>query len=214
MEYEYQGYMRTANECRKLRGYLVQSEVLPRTFYTRDPAAVARDLLGKRLIRRLEGAALEGILVETEAYYGLGDPASRAFHGMKDYNRLMWGEPGRVFIYNVHRYWMLNIVAHGPGGVGAVLIRALEPRKRVDVMLRNRPVEDLIELTNGPGKLTTALGVDKRLHGMDVTTEGSEVLVTDCGGEFEVGTSHRIGVRRDLEEELRFFIKGNRFVSR
>jgi len=193
---------------------LVTGEVLPDAFYGRDPAAVARDLLGKRLIRRLEGEVLGGFLVETEAYYGSEDPASRAFHGMKSYNRLMWGEPGRVFIYNVHRYWMLNIVAHEAGEVGAVLIRALEPTAGIDIMLRNRPVEDARELTSGPGKLTTALGIDKGLNGVDATNERSAVFVVDDCGEFEVGASHRIGVRRDLEEKLRFYVKGNRFVSR
>ena len=193
---------------------MAPGDVLSDTFYGRDPAVVARALLGKRLIRRWEGEVLGGFLVETEAYYGSGDPASRAFHGMKSYNRLMWGEPGRVFIYNVHRYWMFNIVAHEAGEVGAVLIRALEPTCGIDIMLRNRPVEDARELTSGPGKLTTALGIDKGLNGVDATDEGSAVFVVDDGGEFEVGASHRIGVRRDLEEKLRFYVKGNRFVSR
>lgn len=193
---------------------LVTGEVLPYTFYRRDPAAVARDLLGKRLIRRLGGEVLEGFMVETEAYYGPRDPASRAFHGMKRYNRLMWGEPGRVFIYNVHRYWMFNIVAHEAGEVGAVLIRALEPTVGIDIMLRNRPVEDTCELTSGPGKLTMALDINKGLNGADVANEGSSVFVVDDGVQFEVNSSHRIGVRKDLDEELRFFIKGNKFISR
>lgn len=189
-------------------------EVISRAFYMRDPAVVARDLLGKRLVRRWDGEVLEGVLVETEAYYGLRDPASRAFHGMKNYNRPMWGEPGRVFIYNVHRYWMFNVVAHEPGEVGAVLIRALEPTGGIDIMLRNRPVGDLRGLTSGPGRLTTALAIDRGLNGVDVTAESSPIFIAAGDGDFEVGRSHRRGVRRDLEEELRFFIKGNRFVSR
>ncbi len=187
---------------------------LQRDFYERDTKAVARGLLGKRLVRRLEGEALEGIIVETEAYYGLRDPASRAFSGVKEYNRLMWGEPGRVFIYNVHRYWMLNVVAHELGDVGAVLIRALEPTAGVDAMLANRPVPETSELTSGPGKLTMALGVDKGLHGADVTDGGGEVYIASGTGEIEVGTSHRIGVTTDLPEELRFYVRGNPFLSR
>jgi len=193
---------------------LVSGRALPDAFYGRDPAVVARGLLGKRLVRRWGGEALGGFLVETEAYYGPGDPASRAFHGMKRYNRLMWGEPGRAFVYNVHRYWMFNIVAHEAGGVGAVLIRALEPTDGMGIMLRNRPVEDMRELTSGPGKLTTALGIDRGLNGADVTDEGGEICVVDEGREVEAGASHRIGVRRDLEEALRFFVRGSRFVSR
>jgi len=127
--------------------------VLFNEFYARDPAQVAKDLLGKRLTRKLENNFLEGIIVETEAYYGLNDPASRAYHGIKDYNRLMWEAPGRVFIYNVHKYWMFNIVAHKPNKIGAVLIRAIEPTKGIEVMHTNRSVMNVSDLTNGPENL-------------------------------------------------------------
>jgi DNA-3-methyladenine glycosylase len=193
---------------------LDSEQALPREFFVRDPAFVARELLGKRLIHRIEGGSLEGVIVETEAYFGLLDPASRAFRGKKDYNRLMWGEPGRVFVYNVHRYWMFNVVAHEPGEIGAVLIRALEPTIGLDAMLRNRPVEDHEELTSGPGKLTIAFGMDKSLHGHDVTDPESEVYFVDGSLEHEIGTSRRIGVTRDLDMDLRFFAKGNPYVSR
>lgn len=172
------------------------------------------ELLGKRLIRRIEGGSLEGVIVEAEAYYGLKDPASRAFNGRKNYNTVMWEEPGRVFIYNVHRYWMFNVVAHEPGEIGAVLIRALEPTRGLDAMLRNRPVEDHEELTSGPGKLTLALGIDRGLHGKDVTYPESEVHIVDGALEHEIGASRRIGVTRDLERDLRFFAKGSPYVSR
>jgi DNA-3-methyladenine glycosylase len=189
---------------------MVSGTVLQRGFYERDPALVARELLGKLLILESQG----GVVVETEAYYGLEDPASRAYRGMKDYNRLMWGEPGRVFIYNVHRYWMLNIVAHEDGGVGAVLIRALEPTHGVAVMMGNRPVRDARQLTSGPGKLTVALDIDRRLMGADVTRPDSDIRVLEHGRGFDIGTSNRIGVRVDLDEELRFYVKGNEYVSR
>ena len=189
-------------------------QVLTREFYRRDPAIVAGELLGKTLIRSFGGGSLEGIIVETEAYYGLRDPASRAFRGKKNYNRLMWGEPGRVFVYNVHRYWMFNVVAHEPKEVGAVLIRALEPTKGMDIMMRNRPVEDPRGLTSGPGKLTIALGIDKGLHGEDVTDPEGQVFIGDDEREYEISSSRRIGVTRDLERDLRFYVKGNPFVSR
>lgn len=188
--------------------------VLSREFYERDPEAVAKDLLGKRLVRRLGDEVLEGVIVETEAYYGPEDPASRAHRGLKPHNRLMFGEPGRLFIYNVHNNWMLNIVAHAPRDVGAVLIRALEPKKGIETMKRNRPVNEITKLTSGPGRLTKALMIDKSLNGVPVTSERSEVYVLDDGSDFEIGKSHRIGVKADLERELRFFIKGNPFVSR
>ena len=187
---------------------------LPESFFVRDTAMVARELLGKRLVRILGGDSLEGVIVETEAYFGEEDPASRAFHGKKNYNSLMWGEPGRVFIYNVHRYWMFNVVAHEPGETGAVLIRALEPTTGVETMLENRPVEDIRELTNGPGKLTLALGIDKGLHGATVTNPDGEIRILEDVPAQDVGTSRRIGVTRDLDRDLRFYIEGNRFVSR
>jgi len=192
----------------------LSERVLPVTFYARSPEAVARDLLGKRLIRVLDGDRLGGIVAETEAYHGLGDPASRAYRGKMRYNSLMWDEPGRLFIYNVHKYWMLNVIAHEPSEVGGVLFRAMEPTTGVSMMRRLRPVADDRELTSGPGKLSLALGVTRELSGYFVTDPGSPVIILDAPCVAEYCTSHRIGVRRDLPEELRFYVPGNRFVSR
>ena len=191
----------------------MKPKVLSRRFYTRDTAAVARDLLGKVLVRRQGGESLGGVIVETEAYYGVDDPASRVYHGRKRYNAVMFGEPGRLFVYNVHRYWMLNFVAHEPGKVGAVLVRALEPTFGVEEMMESRPVGRLEDLTSGPGRLTVALGVDKSLNGSPVDDESCPVYVLDNRLDFEVGRSGRIGVSRDLPVELRFYIKGSGFVS-
>ena len=186
---------------------------LQRDFYSRRTDLVARDLLGKILVRRIGDKELGGIIVETEAYFGFDDPASRAFNGLKEYNRVMFEEPGKLFIYNVHKYWMLNIIAH-TDGVGGILIRAIEPTIGIDVMKRNRPVKKPRDLTSGPGKLSLALDVDKSLNGLDVTSEESPVYVLDNELLFEIDTSHRIGVTRDLPRHLRFYVKNNRFVSR
>ena len=188
--------------------------VLTKRFYARDTADVARDLLGKKLVRRLGIGSLEGLIVETEAYYGVDDPASRAYRGRKRYNAVMFGEPGRLFVYNVHRYWMLNFVAHEPGKVGAVLIRAIEPTLGIEAMRASRLVNEDTDLTTGPGKLTMALNVDRSLNGLPVTDETHPVHVLDNHLDFEVGRSNRIGVTKDLSEKLRFYMKGNRFVSR
>jgi DNA-3-methyladenine glycosylase len=189
-------------------------KVLPAGFYARSPEVVARELLGKTLVRVLGGERLEGVVVETEAYHGGGDPASRAYHGRKEYNAAMWEEPGRLFVYNVHKYWMLNVVAHLPGGVGGVLFRAIEPTAGVEAMTRRRPVRDVRELTSGPGKLSIALGVTRELNGYPVTDSGAPVHILDAPPAAGCRTSHRIGVTRDLPEELRFYADGNRFVSR
>jgi DNA-3-methyladenine glycosylase len=127
----------------------------------------------------------------------------------------MFDEPGRLFIYMVHSWWLLNIVAHTAGEVGAVLIRALEPIDGIDRMFVNRGVSELRRLANGPGKLARALDVGKEFHGVDVTKAGGELTVVDSNEEaFEIGSSHRIGVTRDLPRELRFFIEGSAFKSR
>jgi DNA-3-methyladenine glycosylase len=189
-------------------------KLLSREFYERSPEIVAERLLGKRLGRKLGETLLEGIIVETEAYFGLNDPASRAYHGRKNYNSAMWEQPGIAFIYNVHNNWMFNVVAHRSNQIGAVLIRALEPTKGVAVMKRNRPVRNTFDLTNGPGKLTKSLGIDKKLNGISIVSRESEIFITDTNAKFETSSSHRIGVRKDLEKKLRFFIKGNKYVSR
>lgn len=190
-------------------------KILSTDFYERDPALVARDSLGKILVRKQGSKILSGKIVEAEAYYGKDDPASRAYRGKKRFNELMFMDVAKTFVYMVHGNWLLNIVAHLKGEVGAVLIRAIEPFQGMETMLKNRNVEDIRDLTSGPGKLTKALRVTKELNGIDVTKSYSQLMVVE--GErksFEVCSSHRIGVKLDLPQKLRFFIKGNRFVSR
>ncbi len=188
-------------------------KVLPLSFYARSPDFVARELLGKRLVRRLEGAQLEGVIVETEAYFGEDDPASRAYLGRKRYNSQMWGESGTLFVYNVHRYWMLNVVAHELNEVGGVLFRAIEPIRGVEVMLRNRPVHRITELTSGPGKLSVALRIEPSMTGINVTNSESAVFILD---DESLGylSSRRVGVTVDLPRDLRFYVEGNPYVSK
>jgi DNA-3-methyladenine glycosylase len=188
-------------------------QVLDKKFYERKTDEVAKDLLGNILIRKIDNEVLSGLIVETEAYFGLEDPASRAFHGKKRYNRFMFEAPGHLFIYNVHRYWMLNFIAHD-NNIGGVLIRAIEPKMGINTMKKNRGVVKTKELTNGPGKLTIALNIDNNLNGENVTNDSQSIYVVDNYFDFELGTSYRIGVRNDLSEHYRFFILGNSFVSK
>lgn len=191
------------------------TRVLARNFYERDPALVARGLLGKMLVRRLNSQILCGKIVETEAYYGEKDPSSKAYKGRKMFNELMFMDVGKAFIYMVHGNWLLNIVAHSKGDVGAILLRAIEPLQGVEIMMKNRGVKDILALTSGPGKLTKALAITKKLNGIDVTKEDSELAVKESETEgFEISSSHRIGVEFDLPQELRFYVKGNKFVSK
>lgn len=190
-------------------------KVLSTSFYEREPDIVAKELLGKILVRKMNASLLSGKIVETEAYYGGEDPASKAYKGRKIFNELMFLNVGRTFIYMVHGNWLLNIVAHPKGNVGAVLIRALEPICGLETMKKNRKVKDLCCLTSGPGKLARALAITKELNGVYVTKRNSPLMVIEGEGEsFEICSSHRIGVKFDLPQELRFFIKGNKFVSK
>jgi DNA-3-methyladenine glycosylase len=187
---------------------------LPRRFYERDPARVARELLGKVLVRAAPAGRMSGTIVETEAYYGKGDPASRAARGMSKLNWLMWEKGGLAFIYMVHGNWLLNVTARKKGLPGAVLIRALEPREGIELMRKNRNVPTQL-LTSGPGRLTRAMSITSALNGADVTDNGSEIKILGPGMKVpSVGSSHRIGVKNDLKRRLRFFVEGNPHVSR
>jgi DNA-3-methyladenine glycosylase len=190
-------------------------KILNKKFYERDPAIVAKELLGKILIRKLGKKNLAGKIVETEAYYGKEDPASRAYSGRPKYCvKLLYDNPGKALIYNVHNNWLFNIVAHQKEKAGAVLIRALEPLEGIEIMKNNRKEIDVKRLTNGPGKLTKAFRITKDLNGIYITRKKSEILILNNKEKFEICSSHRIGVTKDLKKKLRFFIKGNEFVSR
>ncbi|TRO61053.1 DNA-3-methyladenine glycosylase [[Eubacterium] cellulosolvens] len=190
------------------------TSILKKKFFQRDPKNVAKELLGTKLIRKLHSQKLEGMIVETEAYYGEKDPASRAYNGLKFYNKAMWSLPGNLFIYNVHKYWMLNIVAHHPNEIGAVLIRAVEPLNEIEYMKRNRQTEDIFQLTNGPGKMTVAFKIDKTLNEMDITSEKSKIHIVKYKTDFKISSSKRIGVKKDLKQNMRFFIDSNKYVSK
>jgi DNA-3-methyladenine glycosylase len=190
-------------------------KILDRQFYERKTEKVARDLLGKILARKGKEGATSGIIVETEAYYGENDPASRASKGRTKLNEIMWGKAGVAFVYMVHANWLFNVVTEPEGVAGAVLVRAVEPVEGIELMKLRRGVENFKELTSGPGKLTEAFGITKTHHGLDLTKWTSEVFIAEGGKrDFSVARSHRIGVTADLKRKLRFYAAGNPFVSK
>lgn len=186
--------------------------ILPRTFYNRETVAVARDLLGKVLVH---GPAA-GIIVEVEAYLGEGDLAAHSARGLTERTKVMFGPPGHAYVYFIYgMYECMNLVTEPAGRAGAVLIRALEPVKGVELMRQRRPAARKTEdIANGPGKLTLALGITREQNGVDVT-RGS-LVVRDPGGvsPIEIEVSKRIGITQDAHLPLRFSIRGNPFVSR
>ncbi|MEM1689553.1 MAG: DNA-3-methyladenine glycosylase [Candidatus Hadarchaeales archaeon] len=190
-------------------------KILPREFYERKTPEVARGLLGKLLLHRDDEGETGGIIVETEAYLGKGDPASRASKKKTKLNEIMWSRGGLAFIYMVHGKWLFNITTEKPGIPGAVLIRAIEPTIGIELMIKRRQVQNILELTSGPGKLTEAMKITKELHGVDLTLPESPLIVCEIGlKNLEICSSHRIGVKKDLQRKLRFFVCGNPYISK
>lgn len=192
---------------------------LPREFYARDTLLVARELLGQRLVRWLNGERLSGRIVEVEAYIGETDQACHASCGRTARNAVMYGPPGHAYVYFIYgMHHCLNVVTEREGFPAAVLIRALEPLEGVATMRRLRPGRPDRELTNGPAKLCQALDIDRTFNRIDLCAHGP--LFIEAGtpvSEADVGTSPRVGVRGDeraLTAPWRFFVRGNPFVSR
>jgi len=188
--------------------------VLPQEFYLGDPAYVAKKLLGKVLCRVYQGKILAGVIVETEAYYGKIDPASRAYRSNGDLTKTLYGDVGKAIVYGVHGKWLFNVVAHLPGEGGGVLIRALEPIMGIGEMKKLRGVENVFELTNGPGKLSQALAINKSFHKIPVYLESSPITIRMGLEVNDIAESFRIGVTKDLPTPLRFYVRGSRFVSK
>jgi DNA-3-methyladenine glycosylase len=193
--------------------------ILPRGFYDRDTIEVAKDLLGKVLVREMPAAGRLAVkIVETEAYVGPHDKACHASRGMTERNRVMFGEPGHAYVYFIYgMYYCLNLVTEREGYPAAVLIRAGEPLEGVDAMwaLRKK-AKKLRELTSGPGRLCMALAIDRSLNGADLCKQGP-LYVEDGGHEsIEIVSSRRIGVDYAAEyrdKPWRFYIKNSPYVS-
>ena len=190
-------------------------ERLPRSFFEDYTPSVAKRLLGQLLVRRIGRRFLSGMLVEVEAYRGRDDPASHAFRGETPRNRVMFGEAGKAYVYFTYGFHhCLCVKTERRGVAGAILIRALEPLEGIELMKKNRGREEVRELASGPGKLTQALKIDRRLNGEDLVRSERLFLARGKDAALEIRDSSRIGVDRGLEFRWRYFIGGNQFVSR
>lgn len=195
-----------------------------RSFYLRPTLTVARELLGKHVVRLHKGRMLIGKIVETEAYRGKLDPASHTYRGKTKRNEVMFWEGGHLYVYFTYgMHFCANVVTGIEGTGEAVLIRAIEPLEGIDVMMRNRfgvrlrtstSHRSLINLTNGPAKLCEALEIGREENGTDLL--GDEICLLDRPKlhSSQVFRSPRIGIRSGREKKWRFFIKGNAWVSR
>ena len=190
------------------------------SFYQRPTEVVAKDLVGKKLVRSIRNNKkhfrLAGIIVETEAYGYSDDLASHAYVGPTDRNKVMFGNVGRAYVYFTYgNHFCLNVSARrSKAEAGAVLIRGIEPVEGVELMRQFRPVDDIFSLTSGPGKLTQALNITSSLNGTDMTNPESEIYIESGKRPKGIVTTPRIGITRAMDKEWRFVDPSSPFISR
>ena len=199
----------------------VPRKKLKREFYTRGVLTVARDLLGKTLVKEKDGIRLSGKIVEVEAYDGEVDMAAHTYIGKTKRNEIMFKEGGFFYVYFTYgAHFCCNIVTGKPGRGAAVLIRGIEPLEGVDIMVLNRfgrkllNDREIFNLTSGPGKICSAFNITKNEYGLDLT--GGDVYLID-GPKIKrenIVVTKRIGIKKSVDLPWRFYIKDNPFVSR
>ncbi|MCZ7610268.1 MAG: DNA-3-methyladenine glycosylase [Ignavibacterium sp.] len=195
--------------------------VLPKKFYIRPVLAVAKDLLGKVLIKTESKKMFAGRIVEVEAYDGSIDEASHSYNGKTKRNEVMFNTGGCLYVYFTYgAHFCSNIVTGKEGYGNAVLIRAVEPLAGIDYMIVNRfnrelkSEKELYNLTSGPGKVSKAFGFDSSYSGMDLTNSSVYLLDQPRLNSNKVGISKRIGITRSVDLPWRFFEIGNPYLSR
>jgi DNA-3-methyladenine glycosylase len=190
--------------------------ILRRDFYDRETEIVARELLGTVLECRTDDGLASGIIVEAEAYIGEHDAACHAAVGRTRRTEPLYGNPGNAYVYFIYgMHWCINAVTRAEGLPSAVLIRALEPLEGLPLMRRRRPkARSDRELTNGPGKLCAALGIDRRMNGLPLQRYPVVIRAGDPVRDLDVEITPRIGITQAADWPLRFLVRGNSFVSR
>ena len=191
---------------------------LPRSFYARSVLVVARECIGKLLVHRTPEGEAAGRIVEAEAYRGPLDLAAHSARGLTRRTTVMFGPPGYAYVYLIYGLsWAMNIIVAAEGEPHGVLIRALEPVRGLDLMVRRRGGKNTSaarELTNGPGKLTQALGITRKQYGQRLDRGALTIRRWKTPPPFEVEVTPRIGISECVDLPLRFVWKDNPFVSR
>lgn len=202
-----------APSCRRL----AMTEVLPRAFYERPAEVVARDLLGALLLSTVDGERCVVRIVETEAYTGPEDDASHAAAriGRTARNEAMFGPPGQAYVYRIYGiHWCLNAVTDRVDHPAAVLIRSAEPVEGIEIARRRRANRPFTELMKGPGNLCAALGISGELNDHDLSQPPLQILAGERVPEEGVRRGPRVGISRAAHLPLRFWERGNSYVSR
>ena len=182
--------------------------MLPREFYCRDTVTVAKDLLGKTLVRKIKNQTISGIITETEAYGHDDDQASHAFKNITDRNKAMFGDVGFAYVYFTYgMHFCFNVVAKEPKtAAGAVLIRAIKPKKGIEIMQKNRKLTNLKNLSDGPAKLSQALDITKKQYGADLT-KSKEIYITKGIKPNKITAATRVGISKAAEQLWNFKIE-------
>ncbi len=178
-----------------------------------DTASLARFLIGKTLVRESAEGRTSGRIVETEAYV-VGDAACHAFRGQTPRTRSLFLERGRAYVYLIYGTWhCMNVAAETPGVGAGVLIRGLDPIDGIELMIRRRGTARLADLTRGPGRLAAAMAIDRSCDGIDLCAAGPLWLSKAAQPAGAIGVSVRIGLSVEADRLLRFYERGNPFVS-
>ena len=179
---------------------------LERTFYDRDTTLVAQELLGKYLVHRIDNLKRIGKIVETEAYLGPHDLAAHSARGLTPRTKVMFGPPGHAYVYLIYgMYYCMNVVTEREGHASAVLLRAIEP------------IQNIEGRTQGPGLLCRAMDIDKRVNGHDLISDNFYISKNYQNETINIIKRPRIGVdyaKHWAKRLLRFYVKGNPYISR
>ena len=194
---------------------------LPRKFYTREVKTVAKDLLGKILVRKDGGSILAGRIVEVEAYDGNVDEAAHTFIGKTKRNEIMFNEGGYFYVYFTYgAHFCCNVVTGKKNHGTAVLIRAVEPIEGINKMIKNRFGRKLLNekerfnLTSGPGKVCQAMGINRSHYGIDLTMDKIFIIDAPKLKRNMMVVTKRVGIKKSVNLPWRFYIKENPYVSR
>ncbi len=193
-----------------------RDRIISSKFYENYPADVARQVLGKYLVRVIDGVILVGKIVETEAYLPFGDDAAHNARGKTRRNRSLFQSAGRAYVHTMRQYCLLDIVAEGTDDPGSVLIRAVEPIEGIEIMKTNRCTDKLLKLCSGPGKLCQAFAITRDFDGFDMTSRDAILFTADCNAPIpmdQIVASTRIGISKAKDKLLRFTIKDSPFIS-
>ncbi|MCX7832123.1 MAG: DNA-3-methyladenine glycosylase [Actinobacteria bacterium] len=198
-----------------VENYSILGKPIELTFFARHTEEVAIDLLGKILVKKERDGYLAARIVETEAYFGPGDPASHAHRGPTKRSKVMFEEPGTIYVYLCYgMHFMLNVVTEKKGIAGAVLIRAAEPLAGIDLMMQRRKTKSLDLLLSGPARLTQAFDINLRYNAKLANIQNGIFFIQDAYFPVRIVRSRRIGVPLIDGDNFRFYDADSKSVSK